>query len=61
MWLLPPQEDGLDRLAEFRERLVRRVLHVVAREPPQDRLGLGRAQADRRRVLEICRLTRILR
>src|SRR5512135_381589 len=46
------QEDGLDRLAEFRERLVRRVLHVVPREPPQDRLRLGRAQADRGRVLD---------
>ena len=40
------QEDRLDRLAELRERLVGRVLHVVAREAPQDRLGLGRAQAD---------------
>jgi hypothetical protein len=28
------------------------VLHVVPHEPPQDRLGLGRAQANRRRVLD---------
>ena len=46
------QEDGFDRLAEFGERLVGRVLHVVSREAAQDRLGLGRAQAHRRRVFD---------
>ncbi len=46
------QEDRFDRVAEFRERLIRRLLHVFAREPSQDRLRLGRAQAVRRHVLD---------
>src|SRR5277367_3804573 len=48
---VPAQEDRLSGAAELGERLVGRVLDVVAGEAAQDRLGLGGAEAQSRRVL----------
>jgi hypothetical protein len=49
---IPAQEDGLSRLAQLGQRLVRRVLEVAAREPAEDRLGVGRPEAQGRGVLD---------
>jgi hypothetical protein len=46
------QEDGLDRLAQFSERLVGGVLHIVFGEAPQDGLHVRRPQAECRGVLD---------
>jgi hypothetical protein len=46
------QEDGLDRPAEFRERLVRRMLNVAPDKAAQDRFGLGGAEPDGRDVFD---------
>jgi len=46
------EEDRLLRAAEFDHRLVGRVDRVGLDEPPQDRLGLGGAGADRGGVLD---------
>jgi hypothetical protein len=45
-------EDGLDRLAQFSERLVGGVLHIVFGEAPQDGFRFRRPQADCRGVLD---------
>jgi hypothetical protein len=46
------QEDGLDRPAEFRERLVGWVLNVAPDEATQDRFGLGGAEPDGRDIFD---------
>ena len=38
--------------AQFRKRFVDRMLEVGPSDPAQDRLGLSRAEADRRHVLD---------
>jgi hypothetical protein len=38
------EEDRLDRAAQLRQRLVGRMLDILAGEAPQDGLGLGRAE-----------------
>lgn len=49
---VPAQEDRLDDLAQLDQRLVGRVLRVLLREAPQDRLRLGIALAQRGCVLD---------
>lgn len=44
------EEDRLHRSAEFGECFVGRVLHIVAGEAAQDRLGVGGAETQGRRV-----------
>ena len=46
------QEDGLDRLAEFSERLVGGVLNIVFGEAPQDGFRFRRPQTECRGVLD---------
>src|ERR1700738_4256188 len=49
---IPAEEDRLDCLAQFGERLIGRVLHVFLGEAPQDGFRFGRSQAQRRGVLD---------
>src|ERR1700737_2529925 len=48
----PAEEDRLDCLAQFGERFIGRVLHVLLGEAPQDGFRFGRSQAQRRGVLD---------
>jgi hypothetical protein len=46
------QEDGLDRPAAFRERLVGRMLNVAPDKAAQDRFGLDSAETDGRDIFD---------
>jgi len=46
------EENGFDRTAQLAESLVRRVLQITAREPLQQRIGIGCSCLQGRRVFD---------